>query len=94
MKSLKSFDEGRQWRFDHKGRYYSIVDLTVVVGREEIAKLKYGSDMIKRMEETSKMMYGNAKFELADTTEGIEIIGRYETLEKAKEGIKNVAQSL
>lgn len=89
MKLLKSFDKDRQWRFEHKGRNYSIVDLTVPVGREEIQKIQYGPDMIKRMTETSKMMYGSHKWELADTTEGIEILGRFASLEEAKQAIKD-----
>jgi len=79
MKQLKSFNEGVQERYKHKGRTYSIVDVTKIGGN---------SDTSHVINELVKHSYFPFIYELADTTDGkIIIVGRYTDIEKAKDEI-------
>lgn len=82
MKQLKSFDEKAQERYKHKGRTYSVVNLTVPPLEAD------GSRAGKRFTELMTEHYAPFIYELADMTNGkIVIVGRYTDVEKAKDEI-------
>jgi hypothetical protein len=87
MKPLKPFDKQRQERWEHNGRKYSIVDLTIAP-REE-SGMRASSAPSSRFPEVMLSAYGSQHFELADVTDGIDVIGRYTSFEEAREAIEH-----
>lgn len=82
MKKLKSFDKRIQERYEHKGRTYSIINLTVPA--LELKDTPAGDDYSELMNEA---YYPNI-YELADMTDSfIIIIARYPNIEDAKKEI-------
>lgn len=82
MRKLKSFDEGVQERYRHKGRTYSIVNLTKPPLEAN------GSRAGGRFTELMEEHYHPFIYELADMTDGkIVIVDRYTSVENAKEEI-------
>lgn len=84
MKKLKSYDDLRQERYEHNGRIYSIVDLTIAP--LEADGTRYDGHFTELMQEH----YGQYKYELADMTEDdIVVISRFTSFKLAREAIEN-----
>ena len=85
MKRIKSLDPLRQERWEHKGRKYSIVDLTIapLEANGHRASDYTGSEFTKLMTE----FYGEYRFELADVTDEIEVMDRFRSFEEAQKAI-------
>lgn len=86
MKHLRSNDPTRQERYEHEGRIYSIVDLTVPPDGHTttVDQAEWFRDIMIRH-------YGLYKYELAEMptsdNPNIKLIGRYPSFDKAKQAI-------
>jgi hypothetical protein len=86
MKRLIPFDKQRQERWEHNGREYSIADLTIAP--LERNGLRASDQPDSRFTAFIVSYYGSAHFELADLTDGIQVIGLYASFEEARKAIE------
>jgi len=82
MKPLKPSDKQQQERWEYNGRKYSIVDLTIAPLERNGLR---ASDLPgSRFSEVMLSAHGRHHFEVADVTDGIDVIGRYASFEAAR----------
>jgi len=84
MKRLESYDPPRQQMWEHDGRRYSIVDLTLLPRRKDMLAMGMSLESEKYLE-----FYRPYNFELAEITDGrVEVLERFASYEEAREFIK------
>lgn len=82
MRRLKAFNANQE-RWSHNGRVYSIIDLTK--WPETAAPMPAGSNY----EELMRQHYQLAPFELAEQTDdNVNVIQRFETIDQARDFIR------
>lgn len=87
MKKLNPYDNtpNRQEVWEHHDRIYSIVDLTILPWDDDTPPPAAALASWARL---TAYMYRTYPIEVADMTDGIEVIGRYETFADARRAIK------